>query len=150
VTFVALTGSTEWKDLLSCDADPVTEKHGLLSGKNAYGSYDASENVLPTLPQTYKPAAGSCVSLVAAMQRDEAATSKGGTGAILGEVADAYCVVTVLAAAPKNGGANMIRPNITGAHKELLTWDDFNLERLPKYDFLKGRTDEQWAGTTMR
>jgi hypothetical protein len=128
----------------------VTEKHGLLSGKNKYGSYDAGENELPKLPVTYKPAGDSCVSLVAAMQRDEAATSKGGTKLILGEVADAYCVVTVLAKAPKDGGKNMIRPNITGATKALLTWDDFALERLPQHDFLKGKTAEEWENTRMR
>ena len=125
VTMVSLTGNPAWKgaaqDLLSCDADPVTEKHGLLSGQNNYGSYDASENVLPKLPMTFKADAGSCVSLVAAMQRNETVTSKGGTRQIVGEVADAYCVVTILPHAPRNGGRNMIRPNITGATKELLT-----------------------------
>lgn len=150
VTLVSLTGNPAWKDLLSCDADPVTEKHGLLGGKNHYGSYDASENILPTLPQTYKSADDSCVSLVAAMQRDEAATSPGGAAAIKGEVADAYCVVTVLPKAPKNGGRDMIRPNITGAHKELLTWDDFALDRLPKHAFIKGRSAEEWAGAQRR
>ncbi len=104
VTLVSLTGNPEWKgaakDLLSCDVDPITEKHGLLSGENNYGSYDATESILPNLPITYEPDAGSCVSLVAALQRNEAATSKGGTKQIVGEVADAYCVVTILAKAP--------------------------------------------------
>jgi hypothetical protein len=150
VTFVSLTGNPAWKDLLSCDTDPVTEKHGLLSGKNGYGSYDASENELPKLPQTYKPAADSCISLVAAMQRDEAATSKGGTKQIEGEVADAYCVVTVMPKAPRDAGKNMIRPNITGATKEFLTWDDFDLTRLPKHDFIQARTPEQWESVRMR
>jgi hypothetical protein len=149
VTMVSLTGNPEWKgvakDLLSCDADPVTEKHGLLSGENDYGSYDATENVLPKLPMTFEPEAGSCISLVAAMQRNEAATSKGGTKQIVGEVADAYCVVTILPHAPRDGGRNMIRPNITGATKELLTWDDFDLTRLPRYEFLDGKSDEEWA-----
>ena len=149
VTMVSLTGNPEWKgtarDLLSCDADPVTERHGLLSGKNNYGSYGATENVLPRLPMTFRPATGSCVSLVAAMQRNEAVTSKGGTRLIVGEVADAYCVVTVLPTAPDGGGRNMIRPNITGATKELLTWDDFDLTRLPKYEFLDGKSEEEWA-----
>ena len=150
VILASLTGNPAWKDLLSCDADPVTEKHGLLSGKNHYGNYDAAENVLPQLPLTLKPAAGSCVSLVAAMQRDEAATGAGGAAAIKGEVADAYCVVTVLPQAPKNGGRDMIRPNITGARKEFLTWDDFDLSRLPKHGFLKGKTAEGWAGAQRR
>jgi len=149
VTMVSLTGNPEWKgaakDLLSCDADPVTEKHGLLSGENNYGSYDDAEGILPRLPVTFEPAVGSCVSLVAAMQRNEAATSKGGTRLIVGEVADAYCVVTILPSVPKSGGRDMIRPNITGATKELLTWDDFDLTRLPKVDFLDGKSAEEWA-----
>jgi hypothetical protein len=148
VTLMSLTGNPAWKDLLSCDADPVTEKHGLLSGKNKYGSHDPAENVLDKLPMAFKPQA--CVSLVAAMQRDEEATSKGGTKAILGEVADAYCVVTVMARAPRNGGRDMIRPNITGATKEFLTWDDLALERLPKHDFLKGKTPEEWEKARIR
>jgi hypothetical protein len=150
VIFVSLSGEGGSKAWLTCDADPITEKTGLLSGQNKYGNHDPAENLLPTLPQTFKPAAGSCVSLVAAKQRDEAASSKGGTKAIEGEVVDAYCVVTVLPAAPKDGGKNAIRPNITGATKELLTWDDFDLTRLPKHDFLKGRTAEQWEGARIR
>ncbi len=149
VILVSLT-SPAGQELLTCDADPITEKMGLLSGKNHYGNYDAAENVLPNLPLTLKPADDSCVSLVAAMQRDEAAESKGGTAAIVGEVADAYCVVTVMPKAPKDGGKNMIRPNITGAHKEFLTWDDFDLTRLSKIDFIKGRTAEGWAGARIR
>lgn len=143
----SLTGSSQWKDLLSCDVDPVLEGHGLLSGKNNYGTYKADENIIPTLPIALAPKKGSCISLAAACQRDEAATSKGGTRQIVGEVADAYCVVTVLAEAPKNGGKHMIRPNIVGANKELLTWDDFDLERLKTYDFLTGRDADSWAST---
>lgn len=150
VTFVALTGEPARQDLLSCDADPLTERHGMLSGKNRYGSHDASENVLPQLPITYAPAADSCVSLVAAMQRDEAATSKGGTRQIVGEVADAYCVVTVLPGAPPGGGGGMIRPNITGVHKEFLTWQDFDLDRLPGHAFIPGRSEDAWASTALR
>lgn len=145
VTLVALTGNPAWtNDLLSCDADPITERHGLLSGRNHYGNYDASENILTALPRTLKPKADSCVSLVGAMQRNEAATSVGGAAAIKGEVVDAYCVVTVMPQAPKNGGSDMLRPNITGATKEFLTWDDFALERLPRHAFLTGRSAEEW------
>ena len=97
VILTALKGSPDWDDdLLSCDDDPITERHGLLSGKNNYGSYDASENILQHLPYTIKAEKNSCVSLVAAMQRNEGKTSKGGTKQIVGEVVDAYCVVTVL------------------------------------------------------
>ncbi|HPC58930.1 MAG TPA: hypothetical protein PK689_08025, partial [Kiritimatiellia bacterium] len=150
VTLVALDGAPEWRSFLSCDADPLTERHGLLSGKNRYGNHDPSENVLASLPATFRPPAGSCVSLVAAQQRDEEQTRPGGTRQILGEVADAYCVITVMPAPPANGGADMIRPNITGARKEFLTWADFALERLPKYDFLERRSSAQWETARRR
>ena len=145
VVLTALKGSPDWDDdLLSCDADPITERHGLLSGKNNYGSYDASENILSTLPHTLKAAKNSCISLVAAMQRNEEKTSKGGTRQIVGEVVDAYCMVTVLDAAPSGDSKNMLRPNITGSKKEFLTWNDFDLDRLPSYDFIKGNSDDTW------
>lgn len=150
VTLQSLTGNPEWNDLLSCDADPITESHGLLSGEKKYGSYNAEENVLANLPQTFTPAADSCVSLVAAMQRNEEETSRGGTKGIVGEVADAYCVVTVMPSPPANNGADMIRPNITGATKEFLTWDDFDLSRLPTHAFIEGKSPEQWEETQTR
>ncbi|RMD76506.1 MAG: hypothetical protein D6820_12595, partial [Lentisphaerae bacterium] len=137
-------------DLLSCDIDPVTEKHGLLSGQNHYGNYDPAENILPHLPMPLQAPRGSCLSLVAAMQRNEAVTSKGGTRLIVGEVADAYCVVTVLPSVPPEGGRNMLRPNITGMHKELLTWDDFDLSRLPAYDFIPRRSEAEWETVATR
>lgn len=150
VVFVSLTGSPDWTDLLSCDDDPLTERHGLLNGNKRYGSHDPTENLLPKLPITYTPKADSCVSLVAAMQRDEDATSKGGTRQIVGEVVDAYCVVTILPQAPQDGGTTMIRPNITGATKEFLTWEDFDLDRLPRYDFMEGKSEAGWLGTAHR
>lgn len=150
VKLISLTGNPAWTDYLSCDADPIAESHGLLDGSNNYGSYNSSENLLASLPVTITPPANSCVSLVAAMQRNEAATSPGGTSAIVGEVVDAYCVVTVMAQPPANGGADMIRPNITGTTKEFLTWDDFDLTRLPSYTFLAGKTSQQWESTRIR
>lgn len=150
VTLHSLTGNPAWNDFLSCDADPVTESHGLLSGAKNYGSYNAAENVLANLPQTFTPASDSCISLVGAMRRNEAETSNGGTKAIVGEVADAYCVVTVMPAPPANNGADMIRPNITGATKEFLTWDDFDLSRLPTHNFIEGKTAVDWEQTRTR
>jgi len=150
VVFKSLTGHPEWNDLLSVDADPIPERLGLLSSEKTYGNYDASENLLPKLPATLTPPADSCISLVAAMQRNEAETSKGGTRAIVGNVADAYCVVTVLPDAPAHGGRNMIRPNITGTTKSMLTWDDFDLSRLPKYEFIGARSPDQWQHATIR
>ncbi len=150
VKLIALTGKPGWTDYLSCDSDPLTESHGLLSGANNYGSYNATQNLLANLPQTLTPAAGSCISLVAAMRRNEAATSNGGTKAIVGEVADAYCVVTVMPAPPANGGVDMIRPNITGATKDFLTWEDFDLTRLPTHDFISGKSVADWGNTQIR
>lgn len=147
VTLLSLTGKPGQNDLLSCDADPVTESHGLLSGAKNYGSYNGAENVLANLPQTFTPRPDSCISLLGAMQRNEAETSKGGTSAIVGEVADAYCVVTVMPKPPANGGADMIRPNISGGYKEFLTWDDFDLTRLPTYNFLAGKSAADWEKT---
>lgn len=150
VVFASLRGSPDWDDdLLSVDADPFTERHGLLSGANHYGSHDPSEDLLPKLPQTLTPPPGSCISLVAAMQRNEDKTSKGGTRQIVGEVVDAYCVVTVMSAAPAKGGSDLLRPPITGTDKVFLTWDDFDLSRIPRVDFLDGG-DDGWSRTAVR
>lgn len=150
VKLLSLTGNPEWTDYLSVDTDPLTERHGLLSGAKNYGNYDASENLLANLPATITPQAGSCVSLVAAMQRNEAETSPGGTASIVGEVADAYCVITVLPEPPPNGGADMIRPNITGQTKEFLTWDDFDLSILRSYDFIEPNSSATWDNVRIR
>jgi hypothetical protein len=150
VEVLSLTGNPSWNDFVSCDADPITESHGLLDGSNGYGSYNAAENIIPNLPLTYTPALNSCVSLVAAMQRNEAETSDGGTRATVGEVVDAYCVVTILPSVPANNGADMIRPNVTGTYKEFLTWDDFDLSRLLTYDFLEGKSTSDWESVRVR
>lgn len=132
VRVISLSGSSNpgQVDLLSLDADPITEKTGLLDGSKNYGNYDSSENELPQLPKVFTAATQSCISLVAAMQRNEAQTGGSGTSATNGESADAYNVITILAEAPANNGINHIRPNITGATKEILTWDDFDLSQL--------------------
>lgn len=150
VIVLSLGGNPAWTDYVSCDADPVPESHGLLDGSNNYGSYNAAENIVPNLPMTFTPASGSCISLVAAMQRNEAATSPSGTSSTHGESTDAYCVVTILPAPPPNGGSDMIRPNITGATKEFLTWDDFDLTRIPEYSFIDGKTSQGWQDTQVR
>jgi hypothetical protein len=150
ITVLSLKGNPAWNDLVSCDADPLTERHGLLDGSNGYGSYEETEDITQNLPVTFSPANGSCVSLVAAMQRNEMETGAGGTRAIEGEVVDAYCVVTLLPEPPPNGGADMIRPNITGATKEFLTWDHFDLERLPGYAFITGKSAAEWEDVRVR
>jgi hypothetical protein len=153
VSLLSLTGNPQWNDLISCDADPVTESHGLLSGANNYGSYNASENILPNLPVTLTPAPGSCISLVAMMQRNEwETTCEGLTNGTVGEAADSICVVTVMPSPPPDGGSNMIRPNITGSTKEFLTWSDFDLNRLQEYGFLAGWGYDlnEWQSATER
>jgi len=150
VTVVALGGNPAWTDYVSCDADPITESHGLLDGSNNYGSYNPDENIVPRLPQTFTPDSQSAISLVAAMQRNEAATGNGGTQYIVGEVVDAYNVVTILDAPPPNNGVDMIRPNITGTYKEFLTWDDFDLSRLKTYSFLNGYSAQGWKDAASR
>mgnify|MGYP001027571174 CR=1 FL=1 len=159
VKVLSLTGNPSWTDYISCDADPITENHGLMGTKHpapgntaaaAYGSYDSAENIIPNLPITYTPSSGSCVSLVAAIQRNETDTSAAGTSFILGEAVDAYCIITILPSVPANDGADMIRPNIVGTTKEFLTWDDFDLDRLPAYPFLSGKTTQEWEDTRIR
>lgn len=132
VTITAITGS----DSITADADPVMESMGLLSGVNNYGNYNASENVVPNLPITYT----SVTSILAAIQRDEGATSPCGTSAILGECADAYNVVTILASVPDNAGSTVLRPNMTGESKVMLNLSDFDFTRLPEKSYLTGTT----------
>lgn len=147
IRVLSLGGNPSWTDYVSCDADPITENHGLLDGSKNYGSHDADEDIVPDLPLTFTPSSGSCISLVAAMQRNEAATGPAGTSAIQGEAVDAYCIVTLMPSPPANDGDDMIRPNITGTTKEFLTWDDFDLTRIPTYSFIDGKTTQEWADT---
>ena len=144
VRLLSLTGSGKAgeTDLLSLDADPKPHSHGLLSGSRNYGSYNAAENELPRLPQVYAPPAHAAISLVAAMQRNESETSPGGTAAIVGEVVDAYCIVTVVSEPPPENGANSIRPNFVGDTKRFLTWADFDLSKLPSHSFIGRRSSE--------
>lgn len=130
VTITSITGSGS----ITADADPRAWSYGLLDGTKAYSGYNASENIIPTLPQSYSAA----TSLVAAIQRNEAVEGACGTAAILGECVDSYNVVTILPSVPANAGADMIRPNITGTTKELLTFSDFDLSRIPAKSFLTG------------
>ncbi len=138
VRLLGLTGSGKsgQTDLLALDADPLLHDHGLLwQGDKRYGSNDKSQDDLPHLPKLYTPPAESCISLVACMQRNEEETSKAGTKGIEGGAVDAYCIVTIMAEVPPDEGRNSIRPNIVGDKKDLLTWDDFDLTRLPSHSF---------------
>jgi hypothetical protein len=119
---------------ISVDANPVMESMGLLDGSRTYGNYNHNENILNHLPVSYS----TTTSLVAAIQRDEKATSNCGTAAIVGECVDAYHVVTILPEVPANSGRTMLRPNITGESKVLLTLADFDFSRLPTSSILAG------------
>ncbi|MBD3242485.1 MAG: hypothetical protein GF331_17990 [Chitinivibrionales bacterium] len=128
VTAVAGSGSGD----IYVDADPRIEAMGLLS--RDYGNLDTSENIVPRLPLTYDHA----VSLVAVIQRDEARFGNCGTNAIVGCCAEAYHVVTILDSVPPGNGVDILRPAITEPRKELLSGDDFDLTRLPAFDYLEG------------
>lgn len=162
VRLVSLTGSgrdgeTDW---IALDDDPKPNAHGLLpygfdiwgaagtppsdrspdgeSGQQ-YRSNDSSQNDIGNLPLLYTAEQGSCISLVASMQRNEPETSLSGTKQTNGAQVDAYCIVTVLPEPPPNNGSDMIRPNIVGDSKEFLTWSDFDLSRLPSFEWLGER-----------
>ncbi len=137
-TEITVTGiTTTSPGGISADVNPQLESMGLFSGTKNYGNYVGSENIVPLLPQNF----GGITSLVAAIQRNEATEGGCGTAAIVGECADSYDVVTILSAVPENAGATVIRPNITGETKEILTFSDFDFERIKTYAFLTG-TDE--------
>jgi hypothetical protein len=130
VTITAITGAGSGQ--IYADENPQIEAMGLLS--KDYGNLNTNENIIPKLPLTYNYA----TSLVAVIQRDEAQFGNCGTAAIVGCCADAYNVVTVLTQVPHNNGADVLRPNIVRAQKDLLTWDDLDLTRLPSVSYLAG------------
>ncbi len=132
---VTITGiTTAGPGTISADADPVMESMGLLSGIKGYGNYSAYQNIIPNLPISYS----TTTSLVAAIQRNEVAEGNCGTPATTGECVDSYNVVTVLPSVPTNAGSTIIRPNITGNSKVMLSLTDFDFSRLPAKSFLTG------------
>jgi hypothetical protein len=133
--------------LVTLDADPLTEQRGLLNNARNYGNYSSAENLADDLPLLVT---GPCVSLVAALQRNEAQSPTGGTSAIMNERVDAYAIVTVLDSPPPEDGANSIRPNITGATKEHLTWDDFDLGRLGVMPAFPARSEAALENVRLR
>lgn len=128
VSLSATSGGVAQPSHISVCADPSTARRGLLNNANNYGNYNAGDNLMSALPATITPV--DAVSLVAALQRNETESPGGGTPAITGERTEAYCFVTIVAQPPADSGANSIRPNITGASKEFLTWNDFDLTKL--------------------
>ncbi len=133
ISLSATSGGVAQPNHISLDADPMTERRGLLNNNQNYGNYDASEALQGRLPYVFTATSLRCVSLVAALQRNETEAPLGGTSAIMGERVDAYAILTVLSAPPPNNGANSIRPNITGATKEFLTLDDFDFSKLGSF-----------------
>lgn len=132
VTLTSITTTSPGN--ISADVNPEMESMGLLSSIETYSNYNADENIIPTLPLSY----GGITSIVAAIQRNEALEGQCGTSAILGNCADSYDVVTILNTVPENAGATVIRPNITGQTKEILTFSNFDFNRLPAENFLTG------------
>ena len=102
-----------------------------------WGNADPTQDHLSTLPRTYTPGAALAISLVAGVERNGAeegvapSYSVGDTNGTRGGQMSAWMWVTVLAEAPPENGINSIRPNLVGTTKDLLTWDDFDLTRLP-------------------
>lgn len=147
VTFAAITSTGD----ITADVDPVMESVGLLDGTNTYGNYTSAQNIIPNLPQSYS----GTNSILAAIQKNEAVNGNCGASFIEGECAASYNVITVMSSVPDNAGSDMIRPNITGESKVFLTWDDFDLTRLPDKSYLTG-TDtaglenirERWSHNT--
>lgn len=135
-TTVTVTGvgSTSHSALIKADVDPTTESVGLLSSTQTYYNYNDSQNIIPTLPQSYY----GINSIVAAIQRNESVEGICGTGSIEGNCADSYNVVTVLPSIPENAGSTVLRPNITGENKELITFSDLDFTKLPSKTYLAG------------
>lgn len=132
----------------SVDENPQVESMGLI-GASDYGNYNAAENILADLPKTFSKS----TSLVAAIQKNESAHGVCGTKAIEGNCVDAYHVVTVLDSVPPNAGADILRPSIDEAEKELLSLSDFDLNKLPKKSFLAGASNfeqirQRWSHST--
>lgn len=132
---VTITGITSNGDV-SADVNPTIESMGLFGGSKTYGNYNAAENIIPNLPQTYS----SITSILAGVKRNEAVEGGCGTAAIVGACADSYDVLTVLSSVPEKAGSETLRPNITGNTKELLTFDDFDFSLIPSKTFFKGTT----------
>lgn len=145
---VTVTGisSSSHAGLISADVNPEMEAIGLLDGNQSYGNYSAGQNIIPSLPISYS----ANTSIVAAIQRNEATEGICGTSAIEGECADSYNVVTILTAVPENAGSTVIRPNISGTTKTILTWSDFDLTRLPSLNFLTGADAAGFAAIKRR
>lgn len=122
---------------LYVDENPTIDAMGFLS--NDYGNLSPSENILTGLPKSFS----SNTSLVAAIQRNESQNGACGTKSIVGSCVDAYNVVTILDSIPENAGSSVLRPNISRTTKDLLSWNDIDLSRLPSKAFFDGGDSEE-------
>ncbi len=145
-TVVIESVSSTGSGAVSVDENPQLEKMGLLSATKPYGNYSAAENLANAFPRSFS---GS-TSLVAAVQRDEVINGKCGTSAILGNCVDVYNVLTVLSAAPLKQGIETLRPAIDEKSKDLMTWEDFDLSRIPQVAYATTPTDSQLAAIRQR
>jgi len=141
VTITSITSNGR----VSADADPTTESMGLLSSTKTYGNYNPEENIIPKLPLSYS----STTSIVAAVQRNESTEGGCGTSAILGNCADSYNVITILPSIPENAGSTVIRPNITGKTKRLISFSELDFTKIPSKTYLVG-TDAAGLATIKR
>jgi len=119
------------------DENPTPEAVGFLN--HDYGNFSASENILGALPMTFSAA----TSLVAAVENARGGSSaQCGTSGVAACV-ELYSVLTVLGSVPQNAGSDVFRPSITRANKELLSWDDFDLSRLPSKNFFDAASSDE-------
>lgn len=140
-TVIVTSITTTSPGTIMADEDPTLEQMGLLVNSSGihYGNYMEIENIIPLLPLSYS----GVDSLVAGLIRNQSIEGGCGTSGIVnGGCMSSYDVVTVLSEVPQNAGATVIRPNITGKTKEILTFDDFDFSRLPAKSFLAGTNAE--------
>jgi len=132
---VVLTGvtSSSHASLITADDNPVVESLGLLNNADALQNYNAANNIIPNLPIAYS----TTTSIVTAIQRN-VATEGGCQADNMDACTDSYGVLTVLTSVPENAGSTVLRPNIVGETKELISLSDLDFSRVPSKSFLTG------------
>ncbi len=114
------------------DENPTLDAIGILD--KDYGNLDPNQNILTSLP--YHIDGDS--SLLAGAQRILSCGTKG----IRDGCVDAYNTLTILSEVPPLAGSETLRPAISRIEKDLLSWDDFDLTRLPAKDYFSGTNKE--------
>lgn len=132
VTVTAITSSSH-AGLITADDNPVVESLGLLNNADSLGNYNAANNIIPTLPQAYS----AITSIVTAIQRNVAVEGVC-QAANMDMCVDSYGVLTVLTAVPENAGSTVLRPNIVGATKELISLSNIDWTKIPSKSYLNG------------